>query len=90
MKLVWLVLVVAVAAASGPAAARSKHRAAPRCIDRPVEFSWGGILTNPKPEPNGCAPSVYVGRSYIGQDPDPNIRFQLRRDPATGYSGGLY
>jgi hypothetical protein len=23
---------------------------------------------------------VYVGGKYIGQDPDPNIRLQLRRD----------
>lgn len=94
MKLAWLVIAIAALTAAGPAAARTKHpryhRVAPQCVDRPYEFSWLGILTNPKPAPNGCAPPVYQYGRYIGQDPDPNIRFQLRRDPATGYSGDLY
>jgi hypothetical protein len=61
-----------------------------RCDDRPYEFSWIGVLTNPPPGPNGCAPAVYQHGRYVGQDPDPNIRFQLRRDPATGYGAGQY
>jgi len=97
MKFDWLVIAVAAlaVAAADPALARAKH---PRqqqsyrahCVDRPVQFSWLGLLTNTKPQPNGCAPPVYAYGQYIGQDPDPNIRFQLRRDPATGYSGMLY
>ena len=89
MKLAWLVIAVAAVTAATPASARSKHprhhRVAPQCADRPVEFSWLGVLTNPKPEPNGCAPPVYVHGRYEGQDPDPFIRSQLQRDPQTGY-----
>jgi hypothetical protein len=97
MKYVWPVIAVTVLAlgAPGPAAARVKHhrhRAQPaRCVDRPVAFSWGFLAPGaPVPEPNGCAPPVYEYGRYVGQDPDPNIRFQLRRDPATGYSSELY
>lgn len=36
--------------------------------------------TGPAPQGNGCAPAVYSGGRFIGQDPDPNIRLQLRRD----------
>ncbi|HZT25506.1 MAG TPA: hypothetical protein VFA57_07365 [Pseudolabrys sp.] len=75
-------------AAVNPALARSKHRGpAARCVDRPYEFSWRSLLPGqPAPQPNGCAPPVYQYGQYVGQDPDPNIRFQLRRDPGTGYS----
>jgi hypothetical protein len=92
MKFVWLVIAIAAltATAADPALARAKHhRYRPHCIDRPYAFSWSGIFTNPRPEPNGCAPPVYQYGRYVGQDPDPNIRFQLRRDPVTGYSSGL-
>ncbi len=82
--LIIVILALSVAAAD-TASARAK-RQRPRCADQPYEFSWMGILTNPRPRPNGCAPPVYQYNRYIGQDPDPNIRFQLRRDPATGYS----
>jgi len=41
---------------------------------------------NPAPRPNGCAPPAYAYGRYVGQDPDPFIRQQLRRDPATGYA----
>ena len=79
-----LVMGLAVVAAA-PALARAKHKAQRHCVDRPREFSWGGIFTNPAPQPNGCAPPVYAYGKYVGQDPDPNIRFQLQRDPDTGY-----
>lgn len=73
-------------AAVDAAQARTKHRAKARCVDRPMEFSWGGIFTNPAPQPNGCSPAVYEYGKYVGQDPDPFIRHELRRDPRTGYS----
>ena len=86
------VLVAAAALAAGfaviaadPAWARVKHKAQRHCVDRPYEFSWARLLASPEPKPNGCAPAVYAYGKYIGQDPDPNIRFQLMRDPATGY-----
>ena len=94
MKPTFLVLMataVAIAIA-GPALARSKHpKHAAHCVDRPYEFSWGFLLPGqPAPQPNGCAPPVYQHGGYVGQDPDPNIRFQLMRDPATGYGAGNY
>lgn len=72
--------------AADPALARVKQKAARHCVDRPQTFTWSGIFTNPAPQPNGCAPPVYAYGRYIGQDPDPNIRFQLQRDPDTGYT----
>ena len=91
MKFVWLVIATAALAviAAAPASARVKHRVLPHCVDRPYEFSLFGFLTNPRPQPNGCAPPVYQYGQYVGQDSDANIRFQLRRDPATGYSTDL-
>jgi hypothetical protein len=88
----FAVLVIAIAtltvAAADAASARSKHhRARAHCSDRPYQFSWSFLLPGQRePRPNGCAPPVYAYGKYIGQDPDPNIRHQLMRDPATGYS----
>ncbi len=101
MKLTWLVIAIAglTLVAADQAAARAKHHRHYRhrahyahCVDRPKPFSWGFLLPGgaPAPEPNGCAPPVHEYGRYVGQDPDANIRFQLRRDPATGYSGDLY
>jgi hypothetical protein len=92
MKTGWLaVAIAAVALVANPALARKRHKPAPppQCVDGPYEFTWGGLLFNGRPEPNGCAPAVHEYGQYIGQDPDPNIRFQLRRDPSTGYEGTL-
>jgi hypothetical protein len=93
MKIGWLAVAFAAGAlvAGDPALARPRHKPArpPHCADRPVEFSWLGVLLNTRPEANGCAPAVYQYGQYIGQDPDPNIRFQLLRDPATGYGSDL-
>lgn len=92
MKYRWLILstlsIPAIAVVNvDPAFAREKHKNQPRCVvNKPYEFSWGFLLPgHPAPQPNGCAPPVYVYGKYIGQDPDPNIRLQLYRDPATGY-----
>ncbi|HZP71225.1 MAG TPA: hypothetical protein VFB29_14890 [Pseudolabrys sp.] len=73
--------------AADPAFARAKKARAGHCVDRPYEFSWNFLLPGQRePRPNGCAPPVYNYGKYIGQDPDPYIRLQLMRDPATGYS----
>jgi len=73
--------------AAGPALARAKHqRAVTGCVAQPPrDVGVLGFLFNPAPEPNGCAPPVYVHGRYEGQDPDPFIRSQLQRDPQTGY-----
>ena len=93
MKSGWLAVAFAAAAlvAADPALARSRKAPPPppQCADRPVEFSWLGILTNGRPTANGCAPAVHQYGYYIGQDPDPNIRFQLQRQPQTGYESPL-
>jgi hypothetical protein len=92
MKRGWMVLAVAALVAgtgviaADPALARSKHRAQRHCVDRPTAFTWGGVITNRAPHANGCAPAVYEYGRYVGQDPDPFIRQQLRRDPQSGYS----
>jgi hypothetical protein len=93
MKIGCLVLASAAVAlvAINPALARKRHHRAavpPQCQDRPYAFSLGGLLTNGAPQPNGCAPAVHEYGYYVGQDPDPNIRLQLLRDPATGYPAG--
>ncbi|HEU5019363.1 MAG TPA: hypothetical protein VFT69_15490 [Pseudolabrys sp.] len=70
----------------GPTPAHSIYRAPPQCVDRPVDLSLGHILFAPPPQPNGCAPPVYFDGAFVGQDPDPNIRLQLRRDPDSGHA----
>jgi hypothetical protein len=57
-----------------------------RCQDNYGGPTWRGIWFNGEPQPNGCSPPVFVDGRYIGQDPDPNIRFQLMRQPETGYT----
>ena len=88
MKLRWLVIVVAGfgIVAADPALARARHKGTPHCAPLPLKFSWEKLLFGGPPEPNGCAPPVYQYGRYIGQDPDPNIRFQLLRDPNTGFT----
>jgi hypothetical protein len=93
MKFVWFSLaIVAMAIPAGDVAqARAKHRRVPpQCVDRPLQFSPWSFLTNPAPKPNGCAPPVYVDNDFVGQDPDLSIRYQLHRDPATGYTPSDY
>jgi hypothetical protein len=70
-----------------PALARAKQKIVRRCDPlpyRPYTFN-DLIFGRPAPQPNGCAPAVYQYGKYVGQDPDPNIRAQLARDPRTGY-----
>jgi hypothetical protein len=87
MKLRWqLALIAGVALmAADPALARSRQKVV-RCVDRPATFSLEKLIFGGPPPPNGCAPPVYQYGRYIGQDPDANIRAQLRRDPQTGYT----
>jgi len=90
MKLNWIVIATAGLAviAADPALARAKKHVARQCLDRPARAYTAGDLFfgRPAPQPNGCAPPVFNNGQFVGQDPDSNIRAQLRRDPATGYS----
>jgi hypothetical protein len=95
MNLRWLVLAgLGIAGASMiaalPADARARQKTPAACADRPTPFSWEKFFFNGRPRPNGCAPAVFEYGDYIGQDPDPNIRAQLRRDPSTGYTQSYY
>ncbi len=92
MTLRWAVVTVAVLGVivTDPALARSRHKARPNCAAQPLQFSWTGWLFNPPPQPNGCSPPVYFNGEFVGQDPDANIRTQLKRDPATGNLYDLY
>ncbi|MDI1342739.1 MAG: hypothetical protein PSV22_01380 [Pseudolabrys sp.] len=74
--------------AADPASARPRHKTKPVCVDQPTQFSWNKLFFGGPPQPNGCAPAVYDGGQYIGQDPDINIRSQLLRVPDTGYTYG--
>ena len=67
---------------AAPAFAQSRHRAASNCVDPRSRFSVLEMIfsTGPEPQANGCAPAVYSGGRFVGQDPDPNVRLQLRRD----------
>ncbi len=88
MKASWTVVgLAALVVAASPALARGKHRHLPRCVDQSVEFSWYNFFLGlgPEPRPNGCAPPVFSGGNFVGQDPDPFIREGLLRDPDTGY-----
>ena len=89
LKPSWIVIVLAaLVVTAGPALDRSKNRHPPRCVDRPYQFSLPSFIFGfgHEPRPNGCAPPVFSGRTYLGQDPDSFIRFGLARDPDTGYA----
>lgn len=96
MRLGWLVVAFAGLfagiglVATDPALAGARHKAKPRpvvnCQPQAVPFSWEHLLFAGPPQPNGCSPPVFEDGRFIGQDPDPNIRAQLRRDPNTGYT----
>ena len=101
MKFKRIVLVVAgsltglAVIAAGPALAQVKHHSKHasvhvgqrQCVDRQSDVSLGDWLfaSRPAPQWNGCSPPVYSGGYFVGQDPDPNVRQTLRRDPEEGY-----
>jgi len=92
MKFKWIVVAAATVSviAADPAFARAKHHnkhyTKARCVDRVQQFSWDFIWSlRPDLQPNGCSPPVFVSGRFVGQDPDRNIRFQLRRDPDDSY-----
>ena len=65
-----------------PAFAQSGQRTTPNCVNNYPQRSVLDMIfsTGPTPQANGCAPPVYSGGRFIGQDPDPNIRLQMLRD----------
>jgi hypothetical protein len=88
--LVAIALAATLVALTGPAEAAKKHHgkraaAALACDERPTRFDWDFIWSEGNvPRANGCAPAVYQNGKFIGQDPDPNVRLELSRNPAEG------
>lgn len=88
-----LIAVLALALVASPALAKKQkrhHRVQAACVDHYLpQRSLSDILlyaTGPEPQANGCAPAVYIGDRFVGQDPDPNVRSELRRHPGVeGY-----
>jgi hypothetical protein len=73
-----LVLTAAIAATSTMAWARSRHYGAPSSVTyfgNSYDDPNGGFY-NPINDPD----AVYVGGTYAGSDPDPNIRAALARE----------
>jgi hypothetical protein len=82
-KTILAVLVFAAAVSAAPALAQTQRQATtPTCVNNYPQRSLIETIfsTGPAPQANGCAPAVYSGGRFVGQDPDPNIRLQLRRD----------
>jgi hypothetical protein len=72
-----LVLASAIALTSTTAMARSRHRDAPAEHNRCSASAAGPYVGyNPCNDPN----AVYVGGTYAGSDPDPNIQAALIRE----------
>ncbi len=74
-------LAIVVAAAAPADAAKRKHKKMLRVQTAgQVQGKYRGTHLFP-------AGPVYNGPDYIGDDPDPNIRFQLQRDLGARYGG---
>ena len=94
MQLRWITIALAAltVAAAHPAEAGKAHHgkrhakiATMQCRDTARPFSWSFLWDfDREPRWNGCSPPVYDGGRFVGQDPDPNVRLMLRRDPNTG------
>jgi hypothetical protein len=81
MTLKW-VLIATVAMAlvdSSQAAARQRRAAAANPCTGTLSDIFR-LSCPPERRWNGKAPPVYANGVYVGQDPDPNIRFQLLRE----------
>ena len=77
---VGLALVLTSQAEAAKASKHKRHAAAPTAAHRSGTGYWGTDLVRGGP--------LYNGQDYLGDDPDPNIRFQLLRDLDRRYGGG--
>ncbi len=85
IKLMLLTMALAITAAAPADAADRKH---PKHKKVAAENS-----TNVSPRCRGnsqfpCGPLYYNGGEYLGDDPDPNIRFQIWRDLGAHFGSG--
>lgn len=81
LKLIGLTLMAAMVAAAPADAKVRKHKkvAHPPAAAQAKSGPWGANVFPAGP--------LYFGSTYLGDDPDPNIRFQLWRD-LSGRLGG--
>jgi len=78
LKLFGLALILAFALASPADAKSRKHKKAVVTATAGYQ-DWGTNLVRPGP--------LYFGGVYLGDDPDPNIRFQIMRDISGRFGG---
>lgn len=80
-RLFALTLVAAVACTAPASAKMRKHRkvAHPPTPAQVRSGAWGANVFPTGP--------LYFGNTYLGDDPDPNIRFQLLRDLGARFGG---
>ncbi len=84
VKLMLLITVIAVIAATPADAANRKHPKHKKVVaERSASVSQRCSGDNQFP----CGPLYYNGGEYLGNDPDPNIRFQLWRDLGSRFGG---
>ena len=82
---IGLAVLLAMPADAAKAGKHKKHVAAPaaqsvKSARQAQGRYWGQNHVRPGP--------LYNGPEYLGDDPDPNIRFQLLRDLDARYGGG--
>jgi len=78
MKKLLLATVALTALAASPAFAKTHHST----MSADPEANSESASTGPASGLTTNGPAIYSDGVYAGWDPDPNIRFQLRRDPS--------
>jgi len=83
-KLSASIIACAFALAGGPADAAQAHK-----HKKQAKTAATAVATNSKYRGTNLVPGgpVYHGNDYLGDDPDPNIRFQIMRDLGVHYGG---
>jgi len=76
---IGLAFVLAAAPADAAKARKHKKLASAHAAVRVQTGYWGTNLFPAGP--------IYNGNDYLGDDPDPNIRFQIKRDLGAHYGG---
>jgi hypothetical protein len=76
---IGLAFVLAAAPADAAKAPKHKKHGTAHAAVRVQTGYWGTNLVPAGP--------IYNGNDYLGDDPDPNIRFQIKRDLGVHYGG---
>jgi hypothetical protein len=76
---IGLAFVLAAAPADAAKARKHKKHGTAHAAVRVQTGYWGTNLVPAGP--------IYNGNDYLGDDPDPNIRFQIKRDLGAHYGG---